>query len=135
MGRKGRDHKNFKSIIVTINDKTFSIELDSNEKIKNENDLKQISTNPPDHNRNRNKKERRNKKKQIQQTNQNEQLQLQINDDSNEMQFGDNMVDNDFPFLNEFNTFYGIDDFQHANGLNEDSYFDIDDFQNYDIFN
>ena len=140
MGRKGRNYKNFKSIIVTIDDKTFSIELDSNEKIKNEDDLKQISTNPPDQNRNKNrnkdKNERRNKKKQIQQTNQNEHFQLQINEDSNEMQFGDNMVDDDdFPFLNEFNTFYGIDDFQLANGLNEDSYFDTDDFQNFDIFN
>ena len=45
MGRKGKYQKNIKSITVAINDKTITITLDSNEKIKFNDDLKLISTN------------------------------------------------------------------------------------------
>ena len=142
MGRKGKYQKNIKSITVAINGKTFSIELDSNEKIKNDVDLKSISTNLPNQNQNKNKNKRRSKKKQIQQTDQNEQFQqidqnqqLQINDEIYGNQFGDNMIDDDYLFINELNAFNGAGDFQLDDDLNEDLYFDLDEFPSYDIFN
>ena len=51
MGRRGKDHRNIRSIIVDINQKIVQIDLNSNERIRNKYDLNRIpSMNNPNPN-------------------------------------------------------------------------------------
>lgn len=151
MGRKGKEHRNIRSITIVIDSKIIEINLKPNERIQNEDDLNLI---PSMINPNKNmiiKKTRRTYKTQKKQKiNTNQQIKVEnvINDpintdnifnnyDSNEnsLELGNNSFLNEPTILNEndeFNIFEDFNDFNEnifENDETDDLFFNFDQSQ------
>lgn len=116
MGRKGKEHRNIKSIVIVIDSKIIEIDLKSNERIRNEDDLNLIpSMIDPNKNIN-NKKTRRTYK-----TKNSQKIQKTQNIHSNQQIITENETNEEINEINITNESNDTDNIYNYYDSNENS--------------
>lgn len=138
MGRKGREHRNVRSISINFNGKIVEIQLNLNERIQNEEDLNLI---PSLYNPNNDKKIKTRKSRRTTKTENNKKDKNQ-NEEINNKEDKENMNDiNDINnnIDNDIDTNYTFNDENYIEETLENEYFENETFMNenteFNLFN